>query len=453
VKNPNHFFTNLAKSPILWGGLASAGFYILMEIVIQFQQKLGVERAGKTLATVISIHRDFLAGHPIEYTTTTLFFIGLAILVMRAIDLARHRLPRSHSQLVLGPVVPGGQPFDAVNSMLSRLDSVGGRCHPLLTARLRDVLERVRRRGSAEGVEDELKYLADRDADGLHESYALFRVVIWAIPILGFLGTVVGIIMAIANLSPSAIEESMPATIAALSVAFATTAQSLSMSMVLMFGKYQIGQVENRLMAEVDRRADEEMLGRFEQVASGAEGQLTAVRRMSETMIDAAEHLVARQTELWQKSIDAADKRWVALTREAEAQLGKAMAVSLHEGLKSHAAVLTASEKEMAGRNQKHWQQVQETLVRSVEAAAALHGQLTQQTDVLRRTVEATGQVAKLEETLNRNLSALAGEKHFEQTVMSLAAAIHLLNARLEEVPGERVDVELQPKRVSGQAA
>ena len=52
---------------------------------------------------------------------------------------------------------------------------------------------------------------------------------------------------------------------------------------------------------------------------------------------------------------------------------------------------------------------------------------------MLGRAVEATGEVIRLEDALNRNLTALAGAKHFEQTVISLAAAIHLLNARLAE--------------------
>ena len=55
-----------------------------------------------------------------------------------------------------------------------------------------------------------------------------------------------------------------------------------------------------------------------------------------------------------------------------------------------------------------------------------------------------TDQVAKLQETLNQNLRTLAGAKNFEQTVMSLAAVIHLLNARLGELPGDSPQVELE---------
>lgn len=446
-------FTKLAKSPILWGGLASFAFYLLMAVVTRLQQALGDTVAGNVLAQVTTIHRDYLAGHPIEYATTILFFIGLAMLVIRILELASQPRPNARAELLLGPIVHGGHSVETVPALVSRLDTLRGRHNPMLVRRLREAMDRVRRRGSANRLEDDLIYLADREEDRLHDSYALFRVVIWAIPILGFLGTVVGIIMAISELSPTKIDESMPKVIAALSVAFATTAQSLSMSIVLMFGKYQVGQAEGRLLAEVDRRADDELLGRFEQIAPGPEGQLTAVRHMSETMIDACEHLVARQTELWQKSIDAAAERWLRLATEAEAHLGKAMAVALGDALRTHAATLATAEEQSAARSQKQWQSTQEVLARTVEAAASLQARLNDQTDVLRRTVEATGQVAKLEETLNRNLATLAGAKHFEQTVNSLAAAIHLLNAHLEDTPDPRAEVKLQPKKVSGQAA
>jgi hypothetical protein len=54
----------------------------------------------------------------------------------------------------------------------------------------------------------------------------------------------------------------------------------------------------------------------------------------------------------------------------------------------------------------------------------------------LLRVVEATGHVTKLEEALNGNLAALAGAQHFEETLLNLAGAIHLLNARLGHVSG-----------------
>jgi hypothetical protein len=61
--------------------------------------------------------------------------------------------------------------------------------------------------------------------------------------------------------------------------------------------------------------------------------------------------------------------------------------------------------------------------------------------------VAAVGEVSRLEDALNRNLSTLAGAKHFEQTVMSLAAAIQLLSARLSDDPAATIKLESTPRQ------
>ena len=66
--------------------------------------------------------------------------------------------------------------------------------------------------------------------------------------------------------------------------------------------------------------------------------------------------------------------------------------------------------------------------------ARLLHAQqqeMVKQGELMTQAIRAAGDVVQLERTLNDNLAALAGAKNFEDTVMSLAAAIHLLTTRL----------------------
>jgi hypothetical protein len=69
------------------------------------------------------------------------------------------------------------------------------------------------------------------------------------------------------------------------------------------------------------------------------------------------------------------------------------------------------------------------------------------------QAVQATGDVIKLEKALNDNLQLLAGAKNFEDTVMSLAAAIHLLNTRLDRTPEDSRQVDLGRSSSQGRAA
>ena len=52
---------------------------------------------------------------------------------------------------------------------------------------------------------------------------------------------------------------------------------------------------------------------------------------------------------------------------------------------------------------------------------------MIKQGELMTQAIRAAGDVVQLEKALNDNLAALSGAKNFEDTVMSLAAAIHLL--------------------------
>jgi len=426
----------LSRSPIFWGLLASSGFYGL-------------------------VHADLLSGrfveryfvsHPVEYVTATMFFIGLAALAIKLVEIALQY--RGLREPLLGPIPRDGQPVAESQSLIARLQ---GHTHRgengYLVRRLQEALEYLRRHGSADALEERLQYLADLDAARLHSSYALVRVIIWAIPILGFLGTVIGITLAIANLAPEALEESLPRVTAGLGVAFDTTALALGLSIMLMFAQFITERAENGLLDLVDHRAEAELVGRFEQLSPAGNGQLVAVRRMAESVLQAADGLVRRQAELWQSSIEAARQRWTRMAETTGRQLQTALAGALDESLQKHAQKLIEAEQSAARQNRRYWDQVQQALARSAEATISLHGALRGQAEMLGRAIEATGEVVRLEDALNRNLGELAGAKNFEQTVISLAAAIHLLNARLGQMPADLPAVQLQSPGKAGHAA
>ena len=69
------------------------------------------------------------------------------------------------------------------------------------------------------------------------------------------------------------------------------------------------------------------------------------------------------------------------------------------------------------------------------------------------QVLHATGDVLKLEQALNDNLRALSGARHFEDTVMSLSAAIHLLNSRMSELAFGPGPIDLVKNARQGRAA
>ncbi len=339
---PSNLYLATAKSPILLGVTASAGFYALVGYGVLSGQLI----------------EQYFVSHPVEYVATTMFFVALAVLLFKVFDaLGQHQWLQKP---VLGPTARTGDLPGDCNAMLMQLDRLpAGRQGDCLTRRLREAIEHVRRRGSADSLDEQLKYLADLDAERLHSSFALVRVIIWAIPILGFLGTVIGITMAIANLTPGAVEDSLPQVITGLSVAFATTTQALVLSIVLMFAQYYVDRKESALLAAVDDRAAAELEGRFEIVPPGADGQLFAIRRMAETVVRMTEQLICRQAELWQASIEESNRRSAQLAKAAGEQLQNALTGALCESLTLHARQLAAAEQSAAEQSRMHWEQVQ----------------------------------------------------------------------------------------------
>jgi hypothetical protein len=203
----------------------------------------------------------------------------------------------------------------------------------------------------------------------------------------------------------------------------------------------------------VDQRTEAELIGRFEELDDGPDGQLLAVRRMMEAMVQSTEQLVQHQTQLWWSTVESAKQRWDQLIAATGKQLETSLTAALEESLRAHAQELGAQEDALAEKNCRNWERLQQFLLQNTETFGSLQKSVVQKAEQIARAVEASGQIARLEETLNRNLAALAGSKNFEQTVMSLAAAIHLLNSRLADVPAETSAVQLEAPRRTGQAA
>lgn len=422
-------------SPLVWGGVSSLGFYSLYH---------GQVIRGEFV-------RRYFAGHPVNYCETVCFFVALAALVIKGLDVFGQRSGLRQLRLPASP--REGLPPEASEELLAEVCAWPASAQVSYAAlRLKSALEFVRQQGSADRLDDELKYLADSDRLTAHGSYALVRLVIWAIPILGFLGTVIGITMAIAELSPEALEESLPEVTSGLGVAFDTTALALGLSMILMFVQYVVDKSEQALLAAVDGWLAHALAGRFQVMGGAQDPQVAQVKRIADAMVLATERLVQQQAELWRATIDEAHQRWTQLTAGAHEVLEQSLVAGLTKSLESHARELALGRRQGEEQRQRTIGDLKLALDHFSTALVGQQTELARQGDVLLQVVDATGQVARLEEALNRNLQALAGERNFEETLHSLSAAIHLLTARLGGAPAAS-SVEIRRGRSGSHAA
>lgn len=395
----------------------------------------------------------YFTGHPVLYVEVILFFMGLAALGFKLLEVSGQQ--GTLKAELFDPPRPGGQPAsDALRLLEAWGEFPAALRRSYLGRRIEAVLEFVARKGSAAGLEEELRVLSDQDLDRQSDSYSLARIIIWATPMLGFLGTVVGITQALGDLATQDLEgnglqTAMKGLLAGLYVAFDTTALALTLSMVLMFVQYGIEQLDSHLLRGVDERMEAEMIGRFELVGTSSDPHVASVQHMAHTVLRATEHLVEKQAEIWQATLHSSHQQWGQLLQLSGEQVRTSLGESLDASLRRHAAQLAESEQAAAAAARQQWQQWQEVLLENSRTLLALQSSLHQQGETLQEVVRATGDVVTLEKSLNENLKLLAGAKNFENTVMSLSAAIHLLNTRLE--PAELSRVELKTGR--GRAA
>jgi hypothetical protein len=244
----------------------------------------------------------------------------------------------------------------------------------------------------------------------------------------------------------------MQGLLAGLYVAFDTTAIALCFSIVLMFIQFMLDRSETQLLAEVDQRASGELAGRFEQIGLASDPNVQVMQRMSLGVIKSTEQLVQRQAELWQQTIAAAHDQWHRVTRQTTEQMQTALAGALSQSLSQHAAQLAKSEQASTEQLQLRWEQWQTALSHNARILHSQQQEMVKQGELMTQAIRVAGDVIQLERALNDNLSALAGSKNFEDTVMSLAAAIHLLNSKLGGL-AEPSHVELKHAPLKGRAA
>lgn len=140
----------------------------------------------------------------------------------------------------------------------------------LLTRILRGIEHFSVRKNHTETA-DMLKSQSEIDATTVDSSYVLIKVFIWAIPILGFIGTVLGISEAVSSFGGEMgaaadiekIKEQLGQVTGGLSEAFDTTLVSLIFSLFVMFPTSVMQKNEEDLLNKVDEYCNEYFLKRL----------------------------------------------------------------------------------------------------------------------------------------------------------------------------------------------
>ena len=282
-------------------------------------------------------------------------------------------------------------------------------------------LEHFRVRKSNPEVATILASHSEIDANAVQSSYTLLNVFIWAIPILGFIGTVIGISTAVGGFSGSldqaqdisVLKESLNEVTGGLATAFDTTLVALVMSMLVMFPSSSMQKAEEDLLNSVDEYCNENLMKRFNDGhgddgpgEAGAPSTTPAALRQA---IDAAMAPHHAELRAWNQKLDA---------------MGEKLSERIRAGYQEVVDGLDCHRNEAAGD------------IRDLDAmVAAFHR--TMQT-LAERTLEGHGQAAQ---SMERSAQSIQG--YFGAMERGLAG----LNEVLEALGEQQVIVQTQPRR------
>jgi biopolymer transport protein ExbB/TolQ len=129
----------------------------------------------------------------------------------------------------------------------------------LLPRTLLAALHRFSSTRNVQDVSEAVKSVCDAEQDRLDSELSMVRYIAWAIPSIGFIGTVRGIGEALGQ-AYRAVEGDIAGVTTSLGVAFNSTFIALVISIVLMFFMHQLQLIQERLVLDTHNYCDQRLL-------------------------------------------------------------------------------------------------------------------------------------------------------------------------------------------------
>ena len=190
-----------------------------------------------------------------------LMFWALSILAYKAVTAYREQ---RLLDLDLVPVLEGTRILPEDTHEISRRVQAlpAGAQRLLLPRALLTALHRFNRTRNIQDVSTATRGICQAEADRLESELSMIRYITWAIPSVGFIGTVRGIGDALGQ-AHRAVEGDITGVTASLGVAFNSTFIALVISIVLMFFIHQLQLLQERLVLDSEGYVDRWLVRRL----------------------------------------------------------------------------------------------------------------------------------------------------------------------------------------------
>ena len=398
---------------------------------------------GSTMAT----------GQWVPYTEVFLFFWAATMLV------GKLRKIRRQQRALLFDVLPSDigekiteNNLDKFLEYISELpkNAVGS----FLVTRCVRGLEHFRVRKSAADTATMLSSQSDLDAGSVDSSYTMFHVFIWAIPILGFLGTVIGVSSAVGGftdtLSSSSDMESLKVGLKSitggLGTSFDTTLVALAMAMILTFPVSALQKREGDVIGEVDEYTNEYLLRRLEDGRNAEDHRMPAANRNDmQDVVQAALKVHRAELEGWIGQLKTLGKGVAADLFDSWKKIDDKQTERItqtEQSLSNFVGRLDGMGEKLAAKVEEGWSNAHDRLY---EKNAGQVEQLGKMVESTRDEIAAMASTAQDAKGRSADLMSEAASSVQEYT-QSLQKSLSELAETMERLNGQTINVEMKQR-------
>jgi len=312
-------------------------------------------------------------------------------------------------------------------------------------------LEHFRVRKSAADTATMLASQSDLDAGSVDSSYTMFHVFIWAIPILGFLGTVIGVSSAVGGFTDTlsnssdmeALKSGLKNITGGLGTSFDTTLVALAMAMILTFPVSALQKLEGDVIGEVDEYTNEYLLRRLEDGRGGPDQQSSVSRIDMQEVVNTA--LKAHRAELdgWTTQLKSLGKTvaddlfesWKKIDETQTERIAKT-----EDSLGRFMGQLDGMGEKLASKVEEGWSKASDSLYEK----NASHAQ--QLSEMIASTRDEIASMATAAEDARGRAAELMGEaaSNVQEYTHSLQQSLSGLAETLERLNGQTITVEMK---------
>lgn len=448
------------------------GGQILKHFVIGLLLTLAFYGALFGAATQFPLAQKFTDRGWTPYAAVLLAFWSASVLVGKLIGVRRRQRSLGESFVPANAVLdtPEGieNTITASAAMAAEVKDV------ILGRRIRRALEHFKATWSVGEVSDLLREESQSDFDAMQSSYMLVRMFVWMIPILGFIGTVIGVSDAVGGFASflSVAQEVDEITTAltkvtqGLGVAFDTTFVALVLSVLVMIAMSSVQKMEQDQLLLFETYCQNHVLRRLPSKAAES-SQEKAPSVTIEDVRDVVKELVPG-IEMWREEAqglaktlaEGLTKAWEHAGREWANGVGQVTAAIttaqtkqeewLHQTVKEREAVeksartLLTQVRDLLQSEQDNLRKVLEVEQKAVtDSVQKQHNMVQQYVGALQRTAGKLGELVELQNRLEEGLLKASGSDGLAAALGEVRQLLQHLDPAVNKLANEPLNVEV----------